>query len=140
MSALLLMMHLIWSIIICIIKISTFSELCIFSGVLWSICNKGDPYFKYNSKQKENLKNKLQSHFNAISINSLMCIVSFLSFFPLMKSYYIFFNWLILKRGRRMGRERHRFIVPLNYAFVTCFLYVSWQGLNPQPWCISTML
>ena len=44
------------------------------------------------------------------------------------------------KEERERQRERHWFVVPLIYAFISWFLYVPWWDINPQPWHGWTVL
>ena len=49
---------------------------------------------------------------------------------------YLFVFILIWEReeGGEKEREKHRFVVPLIYAFTGCFLYVSWPETEPTTW------
>ena len=40
--------------------------------------------------------------------------------------FYSFLNWFYRERGR----EKHWFVIPLIYAFMGCFLYVPWLGIE----------
>ena len=45
---------------------------------------------------------------------------------------FLNFNLLMFReRGKGRESERHQLVVPLIYAFIGCFLYVPWPGIEP---------
>ena len=46
----------------------------------------------------------------------------------------------MLERKGKRARKKHRFVVPLVYAFIGDFCMSSDRGLNLQPWCTGMTL
>ena len=54
-----------------------------------------------------------------------------LTFIPRVPPNETFLKLIFREGERKKQREKHRFVVPLIYAFIGWFLYVPWFGIEP---------